>query len=323
VEDLITEFTEGYYQEAGVFVQQYVNLVHMKIQEHSKFFLFLYGDPSQAFDSFLSPELLQTYNDYFDAAENAVAHKPNILKRVKEARLSIDYAILEACKKNLSSEFSMVLVDDSGLNSVNQEVIDRLERFYNTSNDANITLMNEMGFTVSEYYANYKKAIEVAIRPNKAKGKKVSLLTTPKKYANEDPQTLTDGALGGSNFYANWLGFEGNSMEAVIDLGTNQDISTISTAFLQVSNHIVFFPENVSYFYSNDNEEFINLGTVVNDRPLTKTSKINDIKYFDLQFSKVKARYIKVVAKNMNEAPYWHHAAGLPTWIFADEVIID
>lgn len=323
VDGLITEFTDGYYQEAGAFVKQYVNLVHMKIQEYSDFFLFLYGDPSQAFDSYLNPELLHTYNDYFDVAEKAVAHKPEILQRVKVARLSIDYAILEACKKNLSEAFSMTLIDESGHKVINKSVIDRLEKFYNTSNNANITLMNEMGFTVSEYYENYKKAIEVAEKPNKAKGKKVSLLTKPKKYANEDPQTLTDGALGGSNFYANWLGFEGNHMEAVIDLNEIQEISSISTAFLQVSNHIVFFPESVSYYYSNDNIHFIKAGTVENDQPLTKTSKVNDIKYFDLKFSKRKARYIKIVGKNMNEAPYWHHAAGLPTWVFADEVLIN
>lgn len=183
--------------------------------------------------------------------------------------------------------------------------------------------MNEMGFTVEEYFNNYKKSLEVASQPNKALGKKVTLLTKPKKYANENPQTLTDGALGGSNFYANWLGFEGNHLEAVIDLETATELSSVSTAFLQVSNHIVFFPKSVSYYYSNNNKSFIKLGTIKNDAPLSKTSKINDIKYFNLEFSKVKARYIKIEAENINEAPYWHHAAGLPSWIFADEILIN
>jgi hypothetical protein len=183
--------------------------------------------------------------------------------------------------------------------------------------------MNEMGFTVEEYFNNYKKSLEVASQPNKAFAKKVTLLTKPKKYANENPQTLTDGALGGSNFYANWLGFEGTNLEAVIDLEAVTEISSVSTAFLQVSNHIVFFPVKVSYYYSNDNQKFEKLGVLKNDTPLTKTSKINDIKYFNLEFSKVKARYIKIIAENMNKAPYWHHAADLPSWIFADEVIIN
>ena len=170
---------------------------------------------------------------------------------------------------------------------------------------------------------DYQKALQVALKPNKALGKKVSLLTKPKKYANEDPQVLTDGALGGNGFYANWLGFEGNDMVAVIDLGEEVEVGSISVAFLQVSNHIVFFPLNVTYSHSVDNKNFKPLGIVSNDMPLTKDSKINDIKYFDLDFDQVKLRYIKIQAKNMKSPPYWHHAAGLPSWIFADEVLIN
>ncbi len=183
--------------------------------------------------------------------------------------------------------------------------------------------MNEMGFTVDEYYNSYKKAMEVAAKPNKAKGKKVTLLTKPKKYANEDPQTLTDGALGGNNFYANWLGFEGNHLEAVVDLEQETELHSISMAFLQVTNHVVFFPKSVTYYCSVDGNNFTKLGTITNDKPLLKTSKVNDIKYFNLEFPTVKARYVKVVGESLMEPPYWHHAAGTPAWIFADEIIID
>ncbi|MCF8272419.1 MAG: DUF4838 domain-containing protein [Flavobacteriaceae bacterium] len=323
IDELLTEFTNGYYEEAGVYVKQYIDLIHEKIKEDNDFFLFLYGDPSQAFSSFLSAELLTTYDSYFNKGEKAVANKPSILKRVKEARLGLDYAILEACKKNVTKKFSMVVLDSIGNKAMNPNVKNRLENFYNVCNQANITLMNEMGFTVKEYYDNYKKSMEVATQPNKAFGKKVTLLTQPKKYANENPQTLTDGALGGNSFYANWLGFEGNHLEAVIDLETKLEVSSISTAFLQVTNHVVFFPKSVTYYYSNEGKNFTKLGTIKNDLPLTKTSKINDIKYFNLNFSKVKARYIKVVGENMSEPPYWHHAAGTPAWIFADEVIVN
>ena len=199
----------------------------------------------------------------------------------------------------------------------------KLDAFYNTALENDITLMNEMGFQVSEYVYSYKEALEVASKPNKALGKPVQLLTKPKKYANEDPQTLTDGALGGNNFYANWLGFEGNHMEAVIDLGEPQQIQSISTAFLQVTNHIVFYPLEVTYLYSIDGINFHLLGIVENDKPLTKSSKVNDIKYFDLDFKSTKVKYVKIHAKNMNTPPYWHHAAGLPSWVFADEVLID
>ncbi|MDH5415592.1 MAG: DUF4838 domain-containing protein, partial [Flavobacteriaceae bacterium] len=321
--DLIKEFTDGYYKEAGIFVRNYIDLVHEKILEDQNFFLFLYGDPSQAFDSYLNAELLEQYDTFFDKAEKVVSYDPDIVERVKIARLSIDYAILEACKKGLSEKYKLISKNDQGLMNVNALVKDKLENFYKTCNKANITLMNEMGFTVEEYYNSYNKAIKVAALPNKAKGKKVTLLTKPKKYANEDPQSLTDGALGGNGFYSNWLGFEGNNLEAIVDLEQEESISSISMAFLKVTNHIVFYPLQVTYYYSNNNKNYVKLGTVINKDPLAKTSKVNEIQYFNVEFSAVNARYIKIVAESMKKAPYWHHGSGLPSWIFADEIIID
>lgn len=311
---LITEFTNGYYQKAGIYIKKYIDLIHEKLKEDKDFFLFLYGDPSQAFSSYLKPELLSEYSSLFEQAEEAVSGKPEVLDRVKVARLGVDYAVLEACRKNLSEKYSLS-------NIAYVEVL--LKNFRNSCSDANIRLMNEMGFTVDEYVNGYKKAIEVAKQPNKASGKTVILLTKPKKYANEDPQTLTDGALGGSSFYSNWLGFEGNDMEAVIDLGELKDISTLSTAFLQVTNHVVFFPTQVTYYSSTDGKNYKELGAVANQKPLTRESKVNDIQYFNLENYPIKTRYIKIKAINLKKAPYWHFASGLPSWIFADEIIIN
>ena len=32
---------------------------------------------------------------------------------------------------------------------------------------------------------------------------------------------------------------------------------------------------------------------------------------------------VEVIAKNLSKAPIWHHGADLPSWIFADELIIE
>ncbi|WP_242155818.1 DUF4838 domain-containing protein [Aestuariivivens sediminis] len=312
VDDLITEFTNGYYHEAGVYVKAYINTIHAELQNFPEFFLFLYGDPSQAFDSYLSPTLLKNYRTLFDNAEKSVAHKPQVLKRVKAARLSVDYAILEACRKHLSDDFVL-----------NESSLTLIQHFIKSCKEANITQMNEMGYTVKDYGETYSKSIEVAMQPNKASGKPVTLLTKPKKYAEENPQALTDGALGGSNFYANWLGFEGNDLIATVDLETQEEISYLSTSFLQVTNHIVFFPIQVRYYGSVDGDHYTLLGTVINNEPLRKTSKVNDIKSFDLNISKTNFRFIKIEAVNYKKAPLWHNASGLASWVFADEVIIN
>lgn len=322
LDDLIIEFTNGYYQEAGPFIKEYIDLIHTKLKEDPEFFLFLYGDPSEAFDSYLSPAMLDEYTSLFDQAEAVVSNDLEILNRIKTARLGLDYAVLEASRKNLSDTYNLTIETSDGNTTANPMVTKLLDNFTKVTKENNITLMNEMGFSVTEYSANYYSAIETAKKPNKAKGKSVVSLTKPKKYADEDPMVLTDGALGGSSFYANWLGYEGNDMEVVVDLGDIQPISKISMAFLQVTNHVVFFPTEVHYLGSTDNKIFTPLGTIENPYPLNKQSKVNDIQYFDLEFASKKTRYIKVRALN-SPTPYWHHAAGLPSWVFADEILIE
>ncbi|MEN7546702.1 DUF4838 domain-containing protein [Rapidithrix thailandica] len=320
-EALVNDFLNGYYEEAGPYVKKYIDQVHTSLKEHPDFFLFLYGDPSQAFDAYLNADLLLQYDQWFDTAEEAVINQPEVLQRVKAARLSVDYAILEASRKNLSKSFSLTEQNENGEWSEPLRLRERLERFRKTCQEQDIVLMNEMGYTVQEYLEFYDRTLKRAQQPNLLRGKPVKLLQKPKKYANEDPQTLTDGALGGANFYANWLGFEGNDLEAVIDLGEETEVREVSSAFLQVVNHIVFLPQRVTYSYSLDGNHYQSLGTVSNPEPLSAKSKINDIQYFTLEVSPVKVRYLKVVADNMDTAPHWHHGAGMPSWIFVDEVM--
>jgi hypothetical protein len=94
-------------------------------------------------------------------------------------------------------------------------------------------------------------------------------------------------------------------------------------AFLQVTNHIVFYPLEVEIFGADETGVFELLSQLKNPRPLTKESKVNDIQYFDFEFDKRVIQQIKIRAVNQNVAPIWHHAAGLPAWIFTDEIVIN
>lgn len=309
---IIDDFLEGYYEEAAPYVKSYITRVHEELNKNPDFFLFLYGDPSQGFDSFLREEMLMFYDSLYNEASAVVATKPEVLERVQEARLSVDYAILEYARKDMQK----------ALNATNPlSLKERLDRFEQTTNQANITAMNEMRYTVKEYIQLYQQTLERAAKANLAKGKPVKLLTQPKKYAKENPQALTDGALGGSSFYANWLGFEGNHLEAIIDLEAPTKVSEVSSAFLQVTNHIVFFPEEVKYLGSNDGQAFQMIARLKNQSPLHKQSKINAIQYFTHSLAVPKTfRYLKIIGVNPEVAPVWHNAAGLPSWIFMDEV---
>ena len=318
---LIKDFNDKYYGDGGKYITEYISKIQSQI-DNTSFFLFLYGDPSQGFDSFLSPQNLSNYDKLFDKALSKVDYNSNYYNRILRSKISIDYAILELYRKNFSDLYKLTFYENS-LKIINPELVDRLNNFSDVCSENNITYMNEMGFTVTDYVSNYQNALTIAIKNNIASGKKVTLETIPKKYAKEDPQVLTDGALGGNSFYSNWLGFEGNNMEAYVDLNEITEINSLSINFLQVTNHIVFFPKNVEFLQSDDKSNWTSLGRVENNLKLNPRSKVNDIQTFSIDVENIKTRYVKVVAKNLSKAPIWHHGADLPSWIFADELIIE
>ncbi|MGY8946363.1 MAG: DUF4838 domain-containing protein [Flavobacteriales bacterium] len=319
---VIKDFTDGYYGPGGVFIAKYIEEIQLQLNDAKPFFLFLYGDPSQAFDTYLSPENLNYYDSLFSKALISVSKQSGYYNRIERARLSIDYAILETYRKNFSKQYPLKYIDNE-VTTINPKVLNRLNNFYNVTSKNDITLMNEMGFTVNEYVSNYRNALKLASKNNLASYKKVSLLTNPKKYANEDSQVLTDGALGGNSFYSNWLGFEGNDLDAIIDLDSTQLINNLSLNFLQVTNHIVFYPLQVQFEISNDSVSWKNFPIILNKLTLNPKSKVNDIQTFSQVVNNEKARYIRVKAKNIKKAPFWHHGADLPSWIFADELIVE
>jgi len=111
-------------------------------------------------------------------------------------------------------------------------------------------------------------------------------------------------------------------MKATIDLGAVTSFSQVSVSFLQVTNHVVFFPTSVTFEASEDGINYMPIQTVDNVFPLAKTSKVNDIQVFATRSKTQKARFIRVTGKNMKSPPYWHHAAGTGAWIFADEIVV-
>jgi len=112
-------------------------------------------------------------------------------------------------------------------------------------------------------------------------------------------------------------------MEVIIDLGRSESISHVHTAFLKVTNHVVFFPDQVEVSYSTDNTIYHKIAAKETASPLKPGDKVNDVEYYDFQFEAKQARYVKVFAKSKKVAPPWHHASGNPSWIFCDEVIIN
>jgi beta-galactosidase len=153
-------------------------------------------------------------------------------------------------------------------------------------------------------------------------GKNIEYKTTySQRYTAGGNAALIDGILGTADFRDGlWQGFEQNDLVVVIDLGTRTKISSIESDFLNNIDSWIFLPKSVEYEISEDGIEFINVALVLNDVPENSPDMI--IKKFFSPCTGVKARYIKVTAKNIGACPPWHRGAGGKAWIFLDEIIV-
>lgn len=153
-------------------------------------------------------------------------------------------------------------------------------------------------------------------------GRSIRLLTDYKnQYAAGGNNALIDGIRGSDNFRTGtWQGYEGNNLEAVVDLGSEKEISKISIGFLQNQGAWIFMPEEVMFYISDDGKNFTEYGAEKD--PVDPKADGPQLYNFAAQ-KNIKARYVKVVAKNRGNCPEWHPGKGNPSWIFADEITID
>ena len=77
--------------------------------------------------------------------------------------------------------------------------------------------------------------------------------------------------------------------------------------------------ELVDYYASSDGKKLTKLGRVVNKVDEKEAEVV--LQDYRLQ-TNTKARYVKVMAKNITFNPDWHRAPGGTCWIFADEISI-
>lgn len=320
VDSLMNGFLSGYYGPAAPFIRKYIDLMHDEL-ERSGVELSIYGFPKDGFDSYLSPVMIKRYGELFDDAEKAAGNDYKYLERVLEARLPLEYAICDISITNPAGEFSYFLEEDS-VRVINPDMVRRLMDFVETADAAGIGQLREGGMQPFSYYDRVMNFVSSGIYYNKSMGKPVTLADSASpKYSGGNPRALTDGLRGLADHNYNWLGFEGNDMEAVIDLGKVMDITSVEARFLQWNRVWIFLPEEVEFLASADGVEYESLETIVHRIPTDAGGVIPGD--FNTLPDNLKARYIKVKAKSIGTCPGWHVGAGEPAWMFVDEIIIE
>ncbi|WP_347840600.1 alpha-L-fucosidase [uncultured Draconibacterium sp.] len=151
-----------------------------------------------------------------------------------------------------------------------------------------------------------------------------------KKYPAQKELTLVDGVKGNLSYSdGNWQGFEQNDIDVVVDLGEEKEINFVSSNYFKHVKASVFAPEFVEYSFSTDGINFSGNIKMINENNLEKSKNeirsyrgLSEIQTYDTVVTDTKARYVRVVAKNVETCPDWHAGAGSAAWLFVDEILI-
>ena len=81
----------------------------------------------------------------------------------------------------------------------------------------------------------------------------------------------------------------------------------------------IFLPKKVQIEHSVDGKTF---DLVHESFPDNGFSYVQDIFEFKVKLEDIESRYVRVKGFNLNTCPDYHPGAGGPSWVFADEIII-
>lgn len=318
VDFVINDFLKNYYEDGANSIRDYFDLLHKEGKKSGQR-LDIYGNPVLYANSYLSEENLRKYNEIFDRAEKAVIDKPDILERVRIARLPIMYTAIEIAKTDLFGPRGFYKEENKAF-VMKPEMFKLLEEFYTICKKNKLTGMNENGLSWETWYKNTIRAIDVQVEGNLAFRKPVSCEPSPSsKYFHLGPSMLTNGVCGTENYKINWLGWEGVDPAITVDLEEIKTINEIKLSSLQESKSWILHPLRVTCMVSEDGKNYTVSGSeITGDDP----RKENPILYYIFTLPEVKARYVRFLVNGTKTLPGWHPYRGNKCWVFIDEITI-
>lgn len=158
---------------------------------------------------------------------------------------------------------------------------------------------------------------------NKATYKPIELLVpTNPKYTFKGAEGLVDCQYGAASYVdGNWVGFSGKAgMEAVIDLGKIEEISSVNVGTLSDMPNWIFAASGIKISGSDDGKNY----TVIAEKNVDTPAKGDPIERvaIGINFSPVKTRYVKISLPS-TIIPSWHEGNGVPGLLFVDEIEIN
>lgn len=317
-DSILNDFCNGYYGNAGQYVKSIIDTM-TSIVATSGQRLNIYGFAIDACESYLAPKYMNQYRKMM-ALAYAAATDSIIHQRLRFFELSLDFATVELAAGG--AFYEDLFPEGDKLDKVRQ-MYSMLNRMVDDLNRFGVNQMMEMGISPDQYRELIARYIEKTFSYSNSYFRPVELRKQPTEpYTNEGGQDLTDGAGGILDYRYYWLGFYGDTLDAVISLGATDTVKHISMDFYFYPLSWIFLPQQIDYYISNDKKNWRLVGHHTPENPEILATPM--IKTFNTDLDKpTKASYLRVVAIPLPQIPLWHRATGQPAWIFTDEIIVN
>ena len=145
------------------------------------------------------------------------------------------------------------------------------------------------------------------------------------RYGKNADIALMDGKKGSAgDYYNDWLGFNGNDMEATIELSKPLDFSVVKVGVCHEPNDWVMWPKAVWVSFSSDGTSFsewklAELPVFVLPDKMMGHGRIEA----RARVNAKDIRFISIKVESYGALPDWHPYAGQKVWIMVDEVTIE
>jgi len=142
------------------------------------------------------------------------------------------------------------------------------------------------------------------------------------QYPGTGAFTLTDSLRGTADFHdGTWQGWEGEDLEAVVDLGAVAAVREVEVGALQAMRSWILLPKRVVLWLSDDATSWREVAGLAHDiAPQREDAFVR--RFRQTLPAGTRARYVKVRAENAGPLPAWHPGAGAKAWVFVDEIAV-
>lgn len=141
-------------------------------------------------------------------------------------------------------------------------------------------------------------------------------------YKSYHATILSDTEKGDLKFSSGkWIGYRGMPMQAMLYFDIVQTISSVTVSSLIDIGGYIMPPQQVEVWAGNDPVHLRLIKRTVPEQPAKEGPGY--LKGYELSFSPVKEKYLKVVVIPVAKLPAWHRGKGERGWAFVDEIFLN